>query len=477
MPFDNRHTKLVATLGPATESVEMLTKIIKAGVDTLRLNMAHGTHDWVRNIVKNAREAAKLAGRNVGIMMDIKGPEIRTGAIDEPAMLKAGDIVEFILNPEKVPAKGALSDSHYAVGINYPSFGKDVEIGQIILVDNGLIRMEVTEKNEEKVVAKVTIGAKMGSRRHINLPGAEIDLPAITQKDRDDLAVAAELKLEWIAQSFVRKASDIRECRAYLKEIESDAKIISKIEDQSAIRNLDEIVEETDALMVARGDLGVEIPFEELPIVQEKAIRSCKRLGKPVIVATHMLESMISAPFPTRAEITDIAHAVWQGADSVMLSGETTIGEFPIECVETVKRISSRVEATQEIGFNDEFIPASDKEKMILSAIVLAQDLGCSGIVLFTHSGDLARATSALRPQGCPIFAFTDDEAVEKRMNMLWGVEPFLTTFGRDSEEVTNDAIETLKKNKHAHAGEKLVLLTNIIAGHRVVNSIQLRIV
>lgn len=474
MPFDHRHTKVIATLGPATESPLMLEKLIREGVDVMRLNMAHGDHNWVRQVCQNIREAAKKAGREVAILMDVKGPEIRTGVVERPLDLKEGDVVDFVTQAQISQTVGT---GHYVVPVNYPSISKDVEVGQIVLVDSGLIKMQVLSKQSDKVSCKVIVGAPMGSRRHINLPGAEVALPAVTQKDKDDVKVGLEAGIDWVAQSFVRKPEDIKELRAYIRSLGGNVALMAKLEDQSAIRNLDAIVAEADAIMVARGDLGVEIPIEELPIAQGRIIDSCLRQGKPVVVATHMLESMISAPFPTRAEITDIAHAVWQKADCVMLSAETTVGKFPLECVQTIEKISQRVEDTQAIEYNTLYSPETDKDKMILSAIGLAQDLGCSGIVLFSHEGKSAQAIAAMRPMGCPIYIFTDSVTVQRRINLMWGVEPFLIEFTNDTDEVIARAVKCLKERDYAHTGEKLVVLTNVIAGKQVPNSIQLRLV
>lgn len=474
MSFDHRHTKIVATLGPATQSPEMLEKLIHEGVDVMRLNMAHGDHDWVRKVCADIRAAAKRAGREVAILMDVKGPEIRTGVVDRPLDLKEGDVVDFVTQAQVSQVVGS---GHYIVPVNYPSFSKDVEIGQVVLVDSGLIKMQVLAKQPEKVSCKVLVGALMGSRRHINLPGAEVALPAVTQKDKDDLKVGVEVGIDWVAQSFVRKPEDIKELRAVLASLKSQIPVMAKLEDQSAIRHLDAIIDEADAIMVARGDLGVEIPIEELPIVQGRIVDTCMRHGKPVVVATHMLESMINAPFPSRAEITDIAHAVWQKADAVMLSAETSLGKFPLECVQTIEKISERVEASQAIEYNTTYTPDSDKHKMILSAIVLAQDLGCSGLVLFSHQGMSARSIAALRPMGCPIYVFTDDVNVQRQINLLWGVEPFVINFNDDPEGIISQAIGKIKEKNYARAGEKLVIMTNVIAGKQIVNSIQLRLV
>lgn len=477
MSFDHRHTKVIATLGPATESPEMLEKLILEGVDVMRLNMAHAKHDWVKMIVQRIRSVSKKVGREVAIMYDIKGPEIRTDGADTDLNLQTGDTLE--IHAKKVEGSNTVAPGHYRVSVNYPSVTKDIEVGQQVVLDNGLIKTQIISKTNEHVVAKIVVGAliKAGRRTHINLPGADIALPAITEKDKEDLPVGLAAGVDWVAQSFVRSAAELRELRAYIKSLGYTVSLIAKLEDVSALKNLDEIVAETDGVMIARGDLGVEIPLEEVPIAQGRMVDSCLRHGKPVIVATHMLESMISAPFPTRAEITDIAYAAWQKADCVMLSAETSVGKFPVECVQTLEKISARVEAAQAIEYNTSFTPDNDRDKMILSSIVLAQDLGCSGIVLFSHKGESANTIAALRPMGCPIYVFTDDINVQRRINLLWGVEPFVINFNDDPEGIISQAINRIKEKNYAKAGEKLVILTNVIAGKQVVNSIQLRLV
>ncbi len=320
-PRRYRHTKIIATLGPATESPEMLQRLIEAGVDILRLNMAHGSREWVKQIVGRIRAVSHELSRHVAVMMDIKGPEIRTGDVDGLIALAAGDRIDFCTAEDTREGLGVTR-----VAVNYVGLPGDVDVGQIVLVDSGLLRLRVVEKGEAFVRCEVLTPGRLGSRRHINLPGVHVKLPSLTEKDRGDLAAGVEAGIDLVALSFVRQAGDVAELRGYLEEMGSSARIVSKIEEQAGVRNAAEIVQASDAIMVARGDLGIEIEYPQLPLVQSELVRACQAEGKPVIIATHLLESMISAPMPTRAEISDISNAVREQADAVMLSGETTTG-------------------------------------------------------------------------------------------------------------------------------------------------------
>ncbi|MEY2604760.1 MAG: pyruvate kinase, partial [Verrucomicrobiota bacterium] len=299
-PGRMRKTKIICTLGPATESAEMLTRLVEAGADLFRLNMSHAEHKWVREIVPRIRQIAENVSRPVGILLDTQGPAIRTGDLPTNLKLNPGDIVEFTV-------RGAKSEEKYSVDVNYEGLVSDINVGDTVLVDNGMMRLEVLEKKRNRIRCRVMTPGTLGSRRHINLPGVRVNLPPLTEKDLADVALGAELGVDFVALSFVREASDIGELRRVLKAKKSKALIMAKIEDQSAVHSIAEIIRAADAIMVARGDLGIECPMEELPIIQRRIVKMSIRLGKPVVVATHMLESMISNPMPTRAEITDVA--------------------------------------------------------------------------------------------------------------------------------------------------------------------------
>lgn len=474
MKTDYRHTKIIFTIGPATESEDALEGLIKAGVDICRLNMAHASHEWTRETIRRVRTVCERVGRQVAIMMDVKGPEIRTGDLPAPLDLIKGETFDFITEGE---LEEKLEEGIRGVTVNYPKLNRDVEIGATLLVDSGLVRMEIVEIHEDRVRCRVVIPGPMGNRRHINLPGVKVSLPALTQKDKEDIGIGLEEAIEFYALSFVREADDLDILRRYLKDKGSAAHIIAKIEDQSAISNLDEIITAADGLMVARGDLGIECPFEELPLIQRTAVNQCIREKKPVIVATHMLESMIESPLPTRAEVTDVFNAMYETADCVMLSGETTVGKYPLECVNVLNRISKQIEGSSERGFRDDINLKTPKARMLKSAVVLAQDLPNAGIIVFTRSGYLAQVLSSLRPAKVPIYAFTDNPILFKQLLIVWGVEPFLIDFSEEQEVTIQAAFHRLKnsQNEWAVPGDWMVIITNLLANNTVVDTVQMR--
>ena len=462
-----RHTKIIATVGPATESPEKLEKLILAGLDVMRLNMAHGTSDWVTSLVKRIRDVSVGVQRHVAVMMDVKGPEIRTGVVTDPIDLQEGDPFELYTESPTTGLRG--------VDVNYAGLAQDVGVGATVLVDSGLIRMEVVEKDQTSLRCRVTTPGRLGSRRHINLPGVDVNLPSLTEKDERDIRAGVEAGCDFFALSFVRRRDDILVLRALLDHLGSRARIVAKIEDQNGVGNLVEIVEVADAVMVARGDLGIEIDYHTLPLVQTRIVDLCLVHGKPVIIATHLLESMILAPMPTRAEISDISTAVRERADAVMLSGETTTGRCPLECVEVMKNIVKTMEPTETRRMNDALALREPKAKMLRSAAVLAQELGNSGIVVFTRSGFLAYTLAALRAVGVPIYAFTDDEALFRQLLLPWGVEPFLMPFNEDPERTIQDAMAYLKRREWCGKGTWLVVITNALASGKVIDALQLR--
>jgi pyruvate kinase len=464
-----RLTKVVFTLGPASESEEMLERLILAGVDVCRLNMAHADEKWTRAMIRRVREVCLRTGRHIALLMDVKGPEIRTGDLPAPVSLVAGQLIDLM------PAPGVAEEGVLAVTVNYPRMGGDVSVGTMVLVDSGLIRLEVISTSASRVRCRVAVPAMLGSRRHINLPGVRVRLPALTSKDRADIAVGVEERVDFFALSFVREADDIDILRRLLSDLKSPARIVAKIEDQSGIANLDEIVVASDAVMVARGDLGIEVPMEDLPLIQRRMVDACIRHRKPVIVATHLLESMIMSPVPTRAEVSDIAGAVWSTADAIMLSGETTTGRYPLECVQFMKRVAGRIEGSVSKGYNAALPLKTHKDRLLRSAVMLAQELGDAGIVVFTRSGLLPQTLSALRASRCPIYAFTDDPQVFRHMLLLWGVEPFQMDIKPDPEETICDAFAYLLRREWVKPGDWMVVVTNVLAGKKTLDSIQMR--
>ncbi len=464
-----RHTKIVFTLGPASADEQMLEKLILAGVDVCRLNMAHADHEWTRTMIHRVREVCRRAGRQIALLMDVKGPEIRTGDLPAPVELAADQLIDLL------PQGGAPEDGILAVSVNYPGLGRDVPAGSMVLVDSGLIRLEVVSAAPARVRCRVIVPAKLSSRRHINLPGVKVRLPALTAKDRADILVGIEEHVDFFALSFVREADDIDILRRLLSEKSSTARIIAKIEDQSAIANLDEIIHAADAVMVARGDLGIEVPMEDLPLIQKRAVDACIRLRKPVIVATHLLESMILSPVPTRAEVSDIAGAVWSTADAIMLSGETTTGRYPLECVQFMKRVAGRIEGSATKGYNTALPLKTHKDRLLRSAITLAQEIGESGLVVFTRSGLLPQTLAALRAWGCPIYAFTDEPVVFRHLLLMWGVEPFLVDLSTGPEQCIRNAFAYLLRRGWVQPGDWMVVVTNVLAGEKTIDSIQMR--
>ena len=465
-----RKTKIICTLGPATEKTEVLRQLIQKGSDVFRINMSHATHEWVREIVPRIRMLGQETGRAVALLLDTQGPAIRTGDLKASLHLKPGDILEFTVG-------GAKSKERYSVDVNYGGFVDDVTVGNTILVDNGLIKLLVLDKGKNRVRCKVLTRAVLGSRRHINLPGVRVNLPSLTSKDLVDISLGMEMGADFIGLSFVREKSDIEQLRKLLAKKKSTAQIVAKIEDQLAVRSIDKIIESTDVIMVARGDLGIECPMEDLPIIQRRIVKNCLRLGKPVIVATQLLESMITNHLPTRAEITDVANAVFEQADALMLSGETTIGSYPVECVEVLRRVAIRIERSGGAGYAENALLENTRQKMVASAITLADSLQDSKLVVFTVQGRMARYASNLRPQRAPIFAFTPNEEVYRQLALHWGTYPACIDFAGGPDRTISAAEKFLRKNKWVTPGDRMVIISEVLMGRALVNSIQLRVV
>ena len=468
----DRQTKVIATIGPATESEEMLEKLILKGVDVCRINMAHADHDWVRMISSRIRSVGVRLNREPAIMMDVKGPEIRTGYLHNEVELKKDDLLDivFVAQPDPPQYEGV-----WQIEVNYDRLADHIKSGDTVLIDNGLIPLLVIESSSKQIRCKVIQNSILKSRRHVNLPGIETGLPSLTEKDKRDSKVGIECKHDFFALSFTRDADAIDLFRRFLQDNGSDAHIIAKLEDQKGVTNIDEIITASDAIMIARGDLGIECPFEDLPIIQRKTVGACLMNGTPVIVATHLLESMIESPVPTRAEISDVANAVSEGADCLMLSGETTTGKQPLECLNILNRIASKTESVLVPGLTDELRLFRPKAKMLRSAAMLAMKMKNSAVLVFTRSGDLAAKLGALRPNGAPLFAFTDVDGLHRRLRLIWGIEPFMMDFSDDPERTIQNAIEKLKEESWVEIGDQLVTVTNVLASGKIVESIQLR--
>lgn len=465
-----RKTKLICTLGPATNNAEALRRLIEKGVDVFRLNMSHATHEAVREVVPQIRTLAAQAARPVAILLDTQGPAIRTGELKSNLHLRSGDILELTV-------RGAKPKEQYSVDVNYPGFADAVAVGDTVLVDNGLIRLAVLEKAKNRVRTKVLTEAVLGPRRHINLPDVHINLPPLTKKDIADVALGAELDVDFVALSFVREKTDLDALRRLLAKKKSNAQIVAKIEDHMAVRAIDKMIETADVIMVARGDLGIECPMEELPIIQRRIVKKCIRAGKPVIIATQLLESMITNRLPTRAEITDVANAVFEQADALMLTAETAMGRYPVECVEVLNRVSVRIERSGGAGYAKDAVLENVRQKTVASAVALANSLENSKLVVFTLHGRMARYAANLRPQRAPIFAFTPNEQIYRRLALYWGVFPARIDFTGDPDRTIASAEKFLRNKKLAAPGNRMVIISDVHMGRAMIDSIQLRVV
>ena len=419
-------TKIVATVGPACSSREMLGKLIKAGVDVFRLNFSHGTYSDHLEIIERVRSLNDEYGTHIALLGDLQGPKIRIGAFENiQAMMQDGHELVFT-------TKECLCTAN-RLYITYPEFARDVKPGEDLLLDDGKLLFRVLETNGvDEVKARVIHGGILSGKKGVNLPNTKVSLPSLTEKDKRDLAFILEHELNWIALSFVRKADDIRHLKLAINEFGAPANmpgIIAKIEKPDAVKNMDEIIAESDGIMVARGDLGVELPLEQVPLVQKKLIRKCNQLSKPIIVATQMMEGMITNIRPTRAEVNDVANSVLDGADAVMLSGETSVGFFPEEVVETMRKIVTEVEKTEEIYNKVRISDHTDKKRIIADSILsaacsIAIESNANAIIAMTITGYSAQRISSQRPKQ-DIFIFSGNHHMLCKLNLVWGIRGF----------------------------------------------------
>ena len=467
--------KIVCTLGPATSSPEQIRELVDAGMDVARLNMSHGTHADHERSYRLVREAADATGHGVGIIADLQGPKIRLDTFaDGPVMLEDGD--RFTITTRDV------AGDRTTCGTTYDGLPGDVNPGDPILIDDGKVRLEVVEVDGQDVVTKVTTGGRVSDHKGINLPGVAVSVPALSEKDIEDLRFALHLSVDFVALSFVRSAADAEQVRQVMREEGVLVPVIAKIEKPQAIDNLDEIVSVFDAFMVARGDLGVECPLEEVPFLQKEVINKARLNAKAVIVATQMLESMITSPAPTRAEASDVANAVLDGADAVMLSGETSVGEHAIETVATMERI---VGATERHGLPHmtllEWAPRTRGGVITKAALEVAERVEAKYLVAFTQSGDSARRLARYRGR-VPILAFTPEARVRSQLSMTWGVETFQTAPVEHTDEMVRQVDEALLESGRVKEGDLVVIIagsppgipgsTNALRIHRMGDAI-----
>jgi len=451
-PFNN--TKIVATIGPSSSSYEVLLDLAKAGVDIYRLNFSHGTHEDHQKVIDNVRRINQVHNVNLGILADLQGPKLRVGKIANNHLdLEEGQILTFV-NEECIGTEEKIY-------MSYKRFAKDVNPGEKVLVDDGKVELEVVETNgEDTVKLKVLFGEKLSSNKGVNLPQTKISLPSLTPKDEKDLAYILTQPVNWIAHSFVRFAKDMHELRERLVAVEHSAKILAKIEKPEAIENIDEIISASDAIMVARGDLGVEVPMEKLPLIQKDIIRKCIKKAKPVIVATQMMDSMITNPSPTRAEITDVANAVFDGADAVMLSGETSVGRHPVRVVEAMGRIID--EAENEPGiYHKGLQPSANSETFISDAVCynackVAKEIGAKVLIGMTVSGYTGFMLSSCRPNA-KIYIFSNNRDILGTLNLVWGIRGKFYDSYTSTDDTIADVQKILKSQNLVEAGDLVI--------------------
>ena len=460
-------TRIICTIGPATESYEMLHKLYEAGMSIARLNMSHGDHESHAKVIQHIKSLNRKVKFPIPILLDTQGPEIRTGDLSNELDLRQGDIVS-------VTTRGPMNVEESSIHINYADLLEAVNVGDRITVDNGLINFEVLEKHERHMRCRVLDGGLLKSKRHVNLPGVRVNLPSITQKDIKDILFGLERDVDFIALSFVREAGDIQQLKDLMGDKVGKVKIVAKIEDQEGVRNLEAIIKESDGIMVARGDLGVEINLEDLPNVQRTIVRLCAEYGKRVIVATHLLESMIHNPHPTRAEVTDVANAIYEEADAVMLSGETTVGKYPVKCVEFLRRIALKSETIPGLQFAKHLRNAENKQQLAAAAVQLAEGVKAKGIVVITRRGLMADLVANCRPFATNIYAFTNMSQPRRTMMLNRGVLPFKIDFSSDPEKTLQTAFRILKDREGFKVGDKVVIISDVLAQQRV-DSIQIR--
>lgn len=458
-------TKIICTIGPACDSPEKLAELAEAGMNIARLNFSHGTYDSHQKIIEQIRKLNQSLQFPVAILLDTQGPEIRTG--DQVVTLISGKRV-CINTPPNEEKEGTLF-------INYPELKEDLEAGNIISLDGGLMSLKVLGKNKNGLDCEVLDGGVVKAHRHVNLPGVIVKLPGITDADKRDILFGVEQNVDVIALSFVRSSETIREVRNLLGRRAKEIQIIAKIENQEGVECLGEIVPEADGIMVARGDLGIEVELEEVPQIQRKIAYLCAKYGKRLIVATQMLESMIKNPVPTRAEVTDVANAVFEQSDAIMLSGETSVGKYPVRSVETLVRIAKRTENFPGVNFTEKLLKKSNGQHLAESAIQIAAKLKIRAIVVITRNGRGARYLSNLRPRQIGIFSFTNKTKIVSLMTLFRGVYPFLMEFRENPDENIQYALQLLRENEGFEATEQVVVLANILTGEGYRTSLQIR--
>jgi pyruvate kinase len=462
-----RRTKIICTIGPATASYPMLEKLAASGMNVVRLNMSHADHASAERIINWVKTLNRKLKHPVAVLLDTQGPEIRTGDVEHPMELRNGDEVTLSV-------RDSTDVESRSIHVNYQDLVTSMAPGDRISIDNGLINFEVLSLDGSQLRCRVVDGGMLGSKRHVNLPGVRVNLPSITEKDLRDIEFGMQNDVDFIALSFVRSVDDIHRLREILGPKAQWIKVIAKIEDREGVANIESITEAADGVMVARGDLGIETNIAELPNVQREIVRICATYGRRSIVATHLLESMISAPTPTRAEVTDVANAIYEGVDAVMLSGETSIGRYPDRCVKQLVEIALACEQLRGLGFETGLVAATDKQHIARSAVALAEDIHAAGIVVITRRGIMADLVTNCRPRTVPIYAFTNTSQTRRRLVLNRSVFSFRTDFSRDPEKTLNMAFAVLREREGLPEDAKIVVISDVLAEQRS-DAIQIR--
>lgn len=456
---------MVCTLGPSSDSPEIIEKMIRGGMNVARLNFSHGNHESHYKNFRTVRQIAEKLGVNVPVLMDLQGPKIRVGRLKkESVMLYEHSYVH--LTPEDLPGDDLM------IPIDYPFLSQDVQPGNTILLDDGLIELKIVRISHEDIVARVIKGGMLKPRKGVNLPDVTTSISAITQKDEKDLAFGLELGVDFVAISFVRRARDVEDLAERVRLSGSTAGIVAKIEKPEALTELDQIIECSNAIMIARGDLGIELASERVPLIQKDLIERCRKAGKPVITATQMLESMVNHPRPTRAESSDVANAVLDGTDAVMLSGESAAGKYPVESVEFMDKICRNVE-TGAVSLYEtlDFIAPPSKEKQIIesishSCVTISNAVKACIIATITHSGSTARRIAKFRPR-VPVIAFTESEEVRRQLSLVWGVTPIQLDALFDTDKSVKRMEDYLRESGLAQIGDRVVIATGMPVSSR----------
>lgn len=460
MSTSERRTKIVCTLGPSSNTEEKIDELVRNGMNIARINFSHGTHEQNGKVIDHVRRVADRYDLSVPILADLQGPKIRIGTMKEGGQeVEAGDYVT--LTTEEIEGTSEI------IPVDYKGFVDDAVEGNKVLIDDGLLELKVVKKEGDSLVAQVIVGGMLKSRKGLNLPDVDISMASLTEKDIEDLKFAVSKNADYIAMSFVRSADDIQDVISRVRAEGSNAGIIAKIEKPEAVEVIDEIIEESDGIMVARGDLGIEIASEKVPMVQKNIIDQCRQAGKPVITATQMLDSMIHNPRATRAESSDVANAVLDGTDAVMLSGETAAGDYPIESIKTMDKICRSVEGNAPHIYNSlSYRKPEWKEKQIIeslaySCVLLARNVDARVISTITHSGSTARRIAKFRPR-VPIIAFTESEEVRRQLGLVWGVRPVIIDEIFDTDRSVKLMEEYLNKKGHVNVNERAIIATGM---------------